>query len=156
MNNPVDIYIDTIQSLLVTLSNQTDKKYKASLRRSLRRMIQYLTDLQPILCSVEAKKILDEKGLDPNTLSRYNAKKKVGGDPNRPNLVPEHTTPIKEVMDLLVKSPVDQIRNILESYSPTCWVTREEDDRLIKAGWRMKRPGGWRVCYEKCEIVLAE
>ncbi len=156
MNNPIDLYLEPIQALLVKLSQQTDKKYKGSLRKSLRRMIQHLSDLQPILCSVEAKKILDEKGLDPNKLSRYNIGKKVGGRPNRPNLLPEHTTPIKELMDLLSESPIDQTRTILESYSPTCWVTVQENDRLNKAGYKMKRPGGWKVCYEKCEIFFAD
>ena len=68
-------------------------------------------------------------------------------------LVWEHTTPLNELFEKLIKTEcIEEINSTLENYSGVCWITRQEDDMLTKAGYRSIRPGGWGVCYEKCGI----
>lgn len=71
------------------------------------------------------------------------------------SIVWEHTTPLNEFYQTLVKckSQAD-IELELAKYSGVCWITREEDDRLNKNKFRANRPGGWKKCYDKCEIKI--
>ena len=66
----------------------------------------------------------------------------------------EHTTPIGELIEMMVQSQIEDVAKLLEKYSVVCWITREEDDKLNSLSFRKKRPGGWEVCYEKCGITV--
>ena len=40
----------------------------------------------------------------------------------------------------------------MSNHTGVCWITREEDNRLNKSGFRSNREDGWQVVYEKCNI----
>lgn len=130
-------------------------KHKRWHRRTLRRAIQFWTDEREHIFSQEAMEFCLTNNVNVKTLTAYNLKKKTGGKKNRPTLTLEHTTPINELITLLNESEEKDMMNILEAYSPCCFITQEENDRLNKNKFKMKRPGGWKKCYEKCEIRLA-
>lgn len=68
-------------------------------------------------------------------------------------LTREHVVPIsamqRDLMDWNV--PMEEI---LENDFDLALITAEEDRALSKAGYKSKRPGGWRECYKKCGIEV--
>ena len=67
------------------------------------------------------------------------------------NLVLEHSNPLLELVNRIFIGK-ENIKSILEHDLTTTWVTKEENDELNK-NCKSSRPGGWRLCYEKCNIV---
>jgi len=129
------------------------KNLRSKIKQGVRRNIQYWTDSHKPIYSQDALSLCQSKGLDITKIPMYGARKKVGGEKNHPNILPEHTTPINEVIEMLVDSPEDQYFTILLNYSPVCWVTREEDNQLRINKFAKNRPGGWLECYRFCGIV---
>jgi len=151
----IDCFINQIIEGVKVLKkiNYKDKR-AASVRQGVRRNIQYYTDNTKWIYSLNAKNYCDSLGLDINNLPKYRVGKLVGGTKNKPALLGEHTTPITELIKILINSPIENIKDILESYSPVCWITRDEDNMLNSKGYSRKRPNGWKKCYEECGIIF--
>lgn len=67
----------------------------------------------------------------------------------------EHTIPIKEFRENLIrKNDKDTIVKTLFEYPGVAWISREEDLKLSKLGYKTKRPGGFLKCYEQAGIKL--
>ena len=48
----------------------------------------------------------------------------------------------------------EELKEAMSNHTGVCWITREEDDRLNKSGFRSKREEGWQAVYEKCDIKV--
>lgn len=155
MNN-IDCFIGQIREGISVLKTLSKDDFRVSaVRQGIRRQIQYLTEIEEkFLYSEKAYDLAKKTGLDIQTISRKGGTNRVGGEKNKPALIPEHTTPIKVVIDRMIEEPLENIRQILENYSPICWVTREEDDSLRKLGFSQVRPNGWQNCYEQAGIKI--
>ena len=68
-------------------------------------------------------------------------------------LTREHVVPISVLIERL-KDWNAPISEILDGCMDVCLITAEEDAALSKAGFRQKRPGGWRQCYRECGIEV--
>tara|TARA_R110000823_G_scaffold273896_1_gene392869 strand:- start:21 stop:461 length:441 start_codon:yes stop_codon:yes gene_type:complete len=138
--------ISIIKSMINSL-NETDGKVRRALRLSLRRTLQYYTDLLPKMVSVKADEYNKLNfNLDLQIISFDNSKK---GE-----LRLEHTTPLMSFVDYLTNLNPEEVEDEILNYSGCCWILKEEDKKLNDNGHSQKRPGGWKKCYEKAEIVL--
>lgn len=135
--------------------NKKDKIY-SPVKMGIRRTIQYYTEQLDWIYSEKVVELCNGIGVDVKTLPKYNIIKVVGGERNRPNIIGEHTTPLNELIELLIESPIEEVKNILMNYSPICWITREENDELNKLGYNKSRPGGWRKCYSDARINISQ
>jgi len=64
----------------------------------------------------------------------------------------EHCTPMNEIIRDIYKKK--SIKSVLQNRLETAWITKKEDDKLRKNGYRDVRPNGWEKCYKKCQIRL--
>jgi hypothetical protein len=136
-----------IIALLTELKICDNKKTKSALRKSIRRVFQYYTETLPRLVSVEAYEYNKQhNNLDLHSIQAFNKR--------RGKLVLEHTTPIMSFINHVLTLPEELWVKTIQEYSPCCWITKDEDKRLTKMGFNTKRNGGWKKCYDECEINL--
>ena len=69
-------------------------------------------------------------------------------------LTREHVVPISAMQRDLMDWTKKPMAEILENDFDLALITAEEDRALSKAGYKSKRPGGWRECYKKCGIEV--
>lgn len=153
--NAFETFFPAIKAGLQALQKLKPGKLRTAAKQGVRRNIQYYTEqgVTPIY-SVAAKERAESLGLDINKIPTTRYGRIVGGEKHRPNILLEHTTPIGQLIERMVKEPEEKWAMTLFCYSPVCWVTREENDRLNKSGFSRKRPNGWKKCYEQCSIVI--
>ena len=107
-----------------------------------------ITNAKPVkYISKAALKIAKEKKVDLSK-ANYSALSKL--DPDKEWLYYEHCNPIKELRLALLDANKEVEEIVKKDF--VCWVTREENDRLNKKGYKYKRPGGWKKCYKECGI----
>lgn len=152
------VFIDAFAPAIYTLAEEhhkaKDPYVKNKLKEALNDVLRKFTDRYPECVSEKAKILAQQYGLDLCD-KLWTDKDICGKTGNKSNVVWEHTTPIKELVGTLLKCPdIQCIKNILNNYSGVVWITRQEDDCLMKKGYKNKRPGGWRRCYEECEIKI--
>jgi hypothetical protein len=136
-----------IIALLTELKNCNNKKTKSALKKSIRRVFQYYTETLPRLVSVKAHEYNKQhNNLNLHTIQAFNTR--------RGKLTLEHTTPIMSFIYHVLTLPEELWVKTIQEYSPCCWITKDEDMRLKKMGFNTKRDGGWKKCYDKCEIYL--
>ena len=89
--------------------------------------------------------------LSDMTWDNQTAKKR---DPGRKLFMRDHCVPIRELVDLVLKSnkPVDKI----VKRETVAWITRAENACLDKKEYKDSRPGGWRKCYKECGIDVVK
>jgi hypothetical protein len=144
---PLQQYKDTFISLLRGLKTCDDRRTYTSLRKSIRRVFQYYTEVLPRLVSVEADEYnKSQNNLDLQTIDAFNKK--------RGDLVLEHTIPIMSFIDYLLTLPEEKWIETITEYPGCCWITKQEDKKLKSFGFNNKRPDGWKKCYDICEIDL--
>jgi hypothetical protein len=51
---------------------------------------------------------------------------------------------------------LEEVKQAMKEYSGVCLLTREEDDCLNTKGYRQKRPQGWKLAYESCNIQVMD
>jgi hypothetical protein len=69
----------------------------------------------------------------------------------------EHMQPNELVFEEYVKcKSKKELRKLMDEHIGCCWITSEENERLDKAGFRSKRPGGWQPCYEQVNIDVVK
>jgi hypothetical protein len=151
----IDLFINQITAGVEMLKLIGDKHPSRSrVKEGVRREIQYYGYGTTYIYSQKAKEFCDENGIDITKLPKKSVIKVVGGEKNRPAVMAEHTTPIGELIEMMVQAPIEDIRDLVEKYSVVCWIARDEDDKLNSLGFRNTRPNGWKKCYEKAGIVL--
>jgi len=125
------------------------KKLKEGLKATLRKM----TDQKVNMVSEAAMIACNKKDIDPFELL-WPERNILGKDENGKSLLLwEHTTPLGELCESIISSKSkEEILKVITSYSGVCWVTREEDNKLNKAGFRSSRVNGWKSAYEQCGI----
>jgi hypothetical protein len=149
----IELYINQITTGIEVLKKM-DKKdpRRSNVKQGVRRQIQYYTLLQPYIYSKAAKEFCDNISVDIIKLPKIKQSLLVGGEKGKPNILGDHTTPISELIEIMIQHPISDCQYLLENYSPVCWITREENQRLNKMKFAVKRPNGWETCYQLCEI----
>jgi hypothetical protein len=148
--------LPSITQLLKGIRNTNNPKTKKILRKGLRRTLQYSSEDGRYTYSIAAKELCDRKAIDIHKLSRTQPNTKIlsSDSPNRPILLLEHPKPLGSFIDELIDTPDDLLLGTLMKYPPLVWITREENNKLNSNGYNRVRPGGWKKCYDECEIIL--
>ena len=137
----------------ITAHNATqDETTRTFLRYGLRRLIQYWTEAEDKVISTKALSVCVDLGIDWTKLTKGVKGKKKGS----PIILGEHPYPLMEFVRDLYNTPQEDIKEKLESYPPICWVTRSEDNRLNREGYRSNRPEGWEKTYQICGIQIVK
>jgi hypothetical protein len=163
----IRLFAPVIWAYVESLRKVTDKQVRTNLEGGLSTTLQKWTD-QP--AKIVSKKVLENcqannPTIDPfkllwdqrDTLGKIevNIKSKKGKTRLVSRLVWEHTTPLSEFSDVLIKcKTIEDITKALINYSGVCWISREEDNLLNKKGYKNSRPGGWKKCYKECGIEV--
>ena len=85
-------------------------------------------------------------------LSKANWKDQPKFDKGRLVFYYEHCNTVKMLTDDILKTNKD-IAKVIKG-NVICWITREENKKLDKNGYRDNRPGGWKKCYKECGIEV--
>lgn len=132
---------------------------RKKLKEALKRTIYKWTDLPPRFVSTEVLRLFEEQGIDKDPFTMiYPDRKTLGRDENgRTIMLWEHTTTNHETYQTFVKcQSIDELKQAMDNHTGVCWITREEDNRLNKNGFRSSREGGWQKAYEQCNIKIVE
>lgn len=150
----IDAFAPALHKLIEEYQKATNPYLKKKLREAINCVLRKFSDRYPVGVSVNAKKLASTYEVDLCD-KLWTDKNICGQTGNKSNIVWEHTTPIKELIDKLIKcKDIACVKNILNDYSGVVWITRQEDDCLISKGYKDKRPGGWKRCYEDCGIII--
>jgi hypothetical protein len=142
-----------VQQLKILKNSQIRKYIKQALGDALRKW----TDGPVYMVSEEVMKLAKTRPIpiDPFTLSWRHRKIFNQDLKNKPAIVYEHTTPLGEAIETLLECKTEEaVVQFMKGYSGVCWITREEDNRLNKSGFRSKRKAGWEQCYTECGIKV--
>jgi hypothetical protein len=139
--------VNTIKVAVENYNLSEDKKEKSGLKYGIKHLMRQVPH-PPQLWSVEAKKFADKNNI-PYDLTWHQQPKY---DPGRKNLLAEHKVPLEEVFKKLLKDP-NNAEQILLNNNTIVWVTKEEDSRLTKLGYRSNRPDPDKA-YEEAGIQI--
>ena len=148
----IHCYVDSIQ--------KSPKKYHKPLKGGLDIALRIVTGSHPSFVSEKILDCLLEQKIMVNPFDLiWEDRHKMGHVTvnNRKHSVAfwEHTIPIKEFRESLIKkNDKDKVKETLLDYPGVAWITREEDTKLSKLGFRTKRPGGFLKCYNQAGIKL--
>lgn len=135
-------------------NNSFDKHSKTKLKEALKDCLKKWSDQPVKMVSEKVYNMAKESGIDPFTLM-WPKRNIFGKKDNKSILVWEHTTPLNEFYQTLIKcKTLQEIELELSNYSGVCWITRNEDNLLNKNKFKSNRPGGWEKCYSICEIKI--
>ena len=130
---------------------------KKKLKEALKRTIYKWTDLPPQYVSTEIIKLFEENGIEENPFDLiYTDRKKLGYNENgRTIMLWEHTTTNHETYQKFVAcQTIEELEECMENHTGVCWITRDEDTRLNKSGFRSSRKKGWQKAYHACGIEV--
>ena len=132
---------------------------KKNIKEALKRTIYKWTDLPPKYVSTEIIRLFEENGIkeDPFSLI-YPDRTILGRDiDGKTIMLWEHTTTNHETYQSFVKcQSQSELEKVMSSHTGVCWITREEDNRLNKGGFRSSREAGWKETYAKCDIQVIQ
>ena len=135
-------------------NKSTDQYSKIKLKEALKDCLKKWSDQPVKMVSEKVFNMAKTYNIDPFTLM-WPKRNIFGKKDNKSILVWEHTTPLNEFYQTLIKcKTLEEVKFELSNYSGVCWITREEDDALNKNKFRSNRPGGWQKCYEICKIKI--
>ena len=150
---------DNIFFIFINEYNKSKSFQKSNLKRAFQYAIREYTNKPHKLIS---KKVADHFISNFPTLSpfnvRYSNRKKFGTlDGGQGFLLFEHTTPVAFFLEALSKSKtLEEVKLAMKEYSGVCLLTREEDNCLNTKGYRQKRPQGWKLAYDSCDIQVMD
>ena len=154
-----ELWLPIFWSHVQSYNAAKNKFLKKKLKEGLKRNIYKWTDLPPRYVSTEILKMFKERDIndDPFTLI-YTDRNTLGRDENGKTIMLwEHTTTNHETYQTFVKcKSIEELKEAMESHTGVCWISREEDYRLNKAGFRSCREGDWKAAYEACDIKIVE
>lgn len=145
--------------VFITEYNKSKGFEKSNLKRAFQYAIREYTNKPHKLISNKVADYFIQKFPNSSPFHvRYSNRKKFGIlDNNQGFLLFEHTTPVKVFLESLSKAKtLEDIKNAMKDYSGVCLVTRDEDNCLNTKGLRSKRPQGWKLAYESCDIQVMD
>lgn len=148
-------WTDLIYSNLKLLKacNQKNPHYR-NVKRALNRLLRAWTDYPANYVSQNCLKMFRKAKIDVASIDRRHTLILGRNKENKSKIVFEHSTPINDLIAVLINTNTLQDVNIvLKNYSGVCWITREEDDILNKNKFKNTRNGNWAKSYENCEII---
>lgn len=151
--NSVNTLIDSIRKAYKKDSNPNIKLYSAALSIVFRKYtdgknVEYASKDAMDEFSKLAKAGIISSDVSLKTLQW---KDQPSFDEGRKIFHYEHCTPIKSLVDEALYTDND-VDNILAK-SVVCWILKTENEELDKKGYRTKRDGGWKKCYNDCGII---
>ena len=152
-------FIDVIHSYVVSIQ-KSPKEYHKPLKGGLDMALRIVTGSHASFVSEKILDCLSKEKIMVNPFDLiWEDRHKMGHITlnNRKHSVAvwEHTIPIKEFRESLIKNyDKDKVKETLFEYPGVAWITREEDTKLSKLGFRTKRPGGFLKCYNQAGIKL--
>ena len=132
---------------------------KKKIKEALKRTIYKWTDLPPKYVSTEIIRLFEENGIEEDPFSLiYPDRTILGRDiDGKTIMLWEHTTTNHETYQSFVKcQSQSELEEVMLSHTGVCWITREEDNRLNKGGFRSSREAGWKETYAKCNIQIIQ
>jgi hypothetical protein len=145
--------------VFITEYNKSKGFEKSNLKRAFQYAIREYTNKPHKLISKKVADIFILKFPNSSPFNvRYSNRKKFGIlDNNQGVLLFEHTTPVAFFLASLANSKtLEEVKQAMKEYSGVCLLTREEDDCLNTKGYRQKRPQGWKLAYESCNIQVMD
>lgn len=142
------------------LNSDEKKVITQKLKASINHELRMWEEEQSKMVSCAAKIMADDFNKANNTNHditkiKYPERHVFGGTTGKPNVMFDHTTPVNETVEDLIKcSSLPDVLNVLNTTSQVCIITRLEDDLLNKKGFGKKRPGGWKDGYDQCGIQI--
>lgn len=126
--------------------------------------------INPLKVSVEANEIANKRLSEPNTLKfadwsdqKKSIKNGGLGELNRNTDSTifhwEHAYTCKDFVDDLLKIDIDEenaqyeIKRLLDNQQ-IIWITKEQNKRLDKKGYKTNRKEGWQKAYQDCGITI--
>ena len=132
---------------------------KKKIKEALKRTIYKWTDLPPKYVSTEIIRLFEENGIEEDPFSLiYPDRTILGRDiDGKTIMLWEHTTTNHETYQSFVKcQSQSELEEVMLSHTGVCWITREEDNRLNKGGFRSSTEAGWKETYAKCNIQVIQ
>jgi hypothetical protein len=154
MNTQDKDFAPLIWTAVQCYNRASDDYSKKKLKEALKDCLKKWSD-QPVKMISEAVQNLNVDGTKNPFDLMWTDRNIFGKIYNKSMIVWEHTTPLNEFYQTLVKcKSFEEIEMALSNYSGVCWITRDEDNLLNKNKFRSNRPGGWESCYSSCGIKL--
>lgn len=154
-----EAYLYIIWAFVQQYQNAKQPFLRKKLKEALKRTIYKWTDLPPRFVSTEVLRLFEEQGINKDPFAMiYPDRKTLGRDENgRTIMLWEHTTTNHETYQTFVKcQSIEELKQAMDNHTGVCWITREEDNRLNKNGFRSSREGGWQKAYDQCGIKIVE
>jgi hypothetical protein len=154
-----EAHLQVIWAFVQVYQTATQPFLKKKLKEALKRTIYKWTDLPPRFVSTEILRMFKESCIDKDPFTMiYPDRKALGRDENGKTIMLwEHTTTNHETYQSFVKcKSIEALKEQMDQHTGVCWITREEDTRLNKSGFRSSRKEGWRKAYQDCKINVIE
>lgn len=154
-----EMWLPIFWSHVQSYNSATNKFLKKKLKEGLKRNIYKWTDLPPKFVSTEIIRLFEENGIEESPFDLIYTDRKILGrnEDGRTIMLWEHTTTNHETyLEMVACKTQEELSKVMKNHSGVCWITRDEDIRLNKSGFRSNRKDGWRKAYEKCDIKFIE
>ena len=155
MTEHTKLFLPIVWNYVKQYNTSKDPFIKKKLKEGLKDTLKKMTDQKVNMVSDAVIVACDKINVDPFELL-WTKRNILGRDEKGKSLLLwEHTTPLAEFFESLVNYKTErEFYETIENYSGVCWITREEDNRLNKRGFRSKREDGWQAVYEQCGIKV--
>lgn len=155
MTEHTKLFLPIVWNYVKQYNIAKDPFIKKKLKEGLKDTLKKMTDQKVNMVSDAVIIACDKINVDPFELL-WTKRNILGRDENGKSLLLwEHTTPLAEFFESLVNYKTErEFYETIENYSGVCWITREEDNRLNKSGFKSKREDGWQAAYEQCGIKV--
>jgi len=130
-----------------------NNSHQRNSKRALNRVLRAWSDYPANYVSENCLKLFNSNKIDFTKIDRRHTLILGRNKEGKSKIIFEHSTPINELITtLMMLNNIESVNSALKNYSGACWITREEDNRLNKKGFKNKRYGNWVKCYEECKI----
>lgn len=118
---------------------------------------RWTNSLPPTHVSKEILRLFEENNIEKSpfdlTYAIGRGRKILGYDGKKTVMQWEHMHPNEEVFEEYTKCKSrKELKKLMDLHPGCCWITLKENSKLDKAGFRAKRPGGWKKCYDHVGI----
>lgn len=143
---------------LIQASKQAqDPLLKKRLKEGLKRLIYRWTDRPSQWVSRQIIARFQEQGIDRDPFQLTYADRKLLGrdEKGRTHMLWEHTTTNHQTyLQMMACRTQEELLLCMRNHSGVCWITREEDQKLNRMGYRSQREAGWESAYRECGIEV--
>lgn len=130
----IDAFAPAIFEIIKAIKKVNDPYLKKKLKEALMSILRKFTDRPAVFISKRAKTLAESKEIDLCD-KLWSDRNILGTTDGKSDIVWEHSTPVNVLADDLLKcKDLNCVHDILNSYSGVIWITRAEDDCLIKKG----------------------